>query len=190
MEAARRLERGGIPFRLVVVGDGRLRRRAERLARGPLEGRVHFEGRVTNVNLPRYYASADIFCSPARGGESFGMVLLEAMASGVPVVASDIPGYRSVLTPGREGIATPPRDPAALADALRSLLLDADARRRMSACGVETARRYAWPRVVSRLEEIYGSLAGGMGGDRGDGAGRPDGRGRREEAGAPLPAGA
>ncbi len=192
MEAARRLAREGTAFRLVVVGDGRLRRRAERLARGPLEGRVNFEGRVSNVHLPRYYASADIFCSPARGGESFGMVLLEAMASGVPVVASDIPGYRSVLTPGREGFVTPPRDPAALADALRALLLDPEGRRGMGARGVETARRYAWPRVVSRLEEIYGSLAGGPDGDAtGDGANwRPAGRGRREGAGAPLPAGA
>jgi phosphatidyl-myo-inositol alpha-mannosyltransferase len=161
MEAAQILAREGLDFRLIIVGDGWLRGRAEGMSRGALRGRVHFEGRVSNVNLPRYYASADVFCSPARGGESFGMVLLEAMASGVPVVASDIPGYRSVLTPGLEGIAPPPRDPRALATALRALLVDPEARRRMGLAGLSTSRRYAWPGIVTRLEEIYRALAGG-----------------------------
>jgi len=164
------LAREGHRFRVVVVGDGWLRWRAEWMATGDLRGRVRFVGRVTNANLPRYYASADIFCSPARGGESFGLVLLEAMACGLPVVASDLPGYRAVLAPGVQGIATPPRDPRALAAALRELLLDADLRARMGCRGIETARRHAWPRIVSRLEEIYASLAGracpAAGGDR------------------------
>jgi phosphatidylinositol alpha-mannosyltransferase len=163
MAAGQILAREGLDFRFVIVGDGRLRPRAERMSHGLLDGRVHFEGRVSNVRLPRYYASADIFCSPARGGESFGMVLLEAMASGVPVVASDIPGFRSVLTPGLEGIATPPRDPRALAFALQSLLADREARLRMGANGLATSRRYTWPLVVTRLEEIYHSLASGSG---------------------------
>src|SRR5205085_12379919 len=109
---------------------------------------------------PRYYASADLFCSPARGGESFGIVLLEAMACGVPVVATDLPGYRTVLTPGREGLTAPPRDPAALHVALRTLLRDPARAREMGARGVDTARRYAWPTIAARLDEIYGSLAG------------------------------
>jgi len=148
----------GARFRLIVVGDGRLRRRVERMASGALLGRVHFEGRVSNEHLPWYYASADIFCSPARGGESFGIVLLEAMASGVPVVATDLPGYRTVLTSGKEGLTVPPRNPRALADALELLLERPDLRSAMGARGIETAKRYAWPLIVTRLEEIYHSL--------------------------------
>ena len=169
LAACRILAREGHPFEVIIVGDGWLRWRAERLASGPLKRRVHFVGRVTNANLPRYYSSADIFCSPARGGESFGLVLLEAMACGIPVVASDLPGYRSVLTPGREGLTAAPRDPHALATALRMLLLDGDLRARMGRRGIETAGRYAWPGIVSRLEEIYTALAaGGAAGRRAD----------------------
>jgi len=160
MEGCLTLAEAKVPFRLIIVGDGALRRRIERMAHGPLEGRVHFEGRVSNEHLPRYYASADLFCSPARGGESFGIVLLEAMACGVPIVATDLPGYRTVLTPGREGLVVPPRDPAALAVALRALLQEPSRRADMGARGIETARRYAWPSVALQLEEIYGSLVG------------------------------
>jgi phosphatidylinositol alpha-mannosyltransferase len=163
LAACRILAREGVEFRLIVVGDGRIRARAERMSSGPLDGRVHFDGRVSNADLPRYYASADVFCSPARDRESFGMVLLEAMASGVPVVASDIPGYRAVVTPGENGLATPPRDPPALARALRTLLLDPERRAALAAGGLRTAQRHAWPRIVARLEEIYLELAGSPG---------------------------
>jgi phosphatidyl-myo-inositol alpha-mannosyltransferase len=158
MRACAELAHEGLPFRLILVGDGRLRGQVERMARGPLQGRVRFEGRVGHERLPRYYASADIFCSPARDGESFGLVLLEAMASGVPIVATDLAGYRTVLRHGKEGLMTPPRDPAALKAALRRLLGDAALRARMGAEGIETARAYGWERVVDRLEAIYGTL--------------------------------
>lgn len=159
MAACGRLAREGHRFRLVLVGDGALRSQITRLAGGALEGRVHFEGHVGHDHLPRYYASADIFCSPARGGESFGLVLLEAMASGVPVVATDLPGHRSVFTPGVEGITVPPRDPGALAVALARLLADASLRASMGALGVERARAFGWERIVDRLESMYRSLA-------------------------------
>ncbi|HYR52027.1 MAG TPA: glycosyltransferase family 4 protein [Candidatus Dormibacteraeota bacterium] len=160
MAACDALARDQVPFRLIVVGDGLLRRRIERMAGGALSGRVHFEGRVSNDRLPRYYASADLFCSPARGGESFGIVLLEAMASGVPIVATDLPGYRTVLTPGEEGLMVPTRDPQALAQALRTLLGRPDLRLAMGARGIATAQRFAWPAIVERLESIYASLLG------------------------------
>jgi phosphatidylinositol alpha-mannosyltransferase len=160
MAACSALARDSVPFRLIIVGDGRLKRRIEGMASGTLEGRVHFEGRVSNEHLPRYYASSDVFCSPARGGESFGMVLLEAMASGVPIVATDLPGYRTVLTPGSQGLAVPPRHPVALRQALETLLGRPDLRKEMGARGIETSRRYAWPSIVERLEEIYVSVAG------------------------------
>ena len=157
------LAREGIPFRLVLVGDGALRGTIGRLAGGALRGRVHFEGQVSHDALPQYYASADIFCSPARCGESFGLVLLEAMASGVAVVTTDLPGHRSVLTPGVEGIAVPPRDPVSLAGALRELILDPDKRERLGAHGIERARAFGWEPIVDRLESIYRALVQGGG---------------------------
>src|SRR6266850_163764 len=159
MRACAELAREAVPFRLILVGDGRLRGLVERLAHGPLEGKVHFEGKVGHERLPRYYASADIFCSPARDGESFGLVLLEAMASGVPIVATDLAGYRTVLTHEKEGLVAPPRNPSALAAALRRLLGDPALRAQMGARGIETARGYGWERIVDRLETIYSTLA-------------------------------
>jgi len=155
LEACERLAARGIEFRLTLVGDGRLRRSLERRARRTLPGRVVFEGQVPHERLPAYYAAADLFCSPARGSESFGLVLLEAMALGVPVVATDIPGYRCVVTPDREGTLVPPRDAPALAEALASLLRDPARRSRMGEAGIATAARYGWDRIAQDLERIY-----------------------------------
>jgi phosphatidylinositol alpha-mannosyltransferase len=130
------------------------------MATGVLRGRVHFEGRVRHDRLPRYYATADVFCSPALGGESFGLVLLEAMAAGTPVIATDIPGYRCVVTNGVDGLLLPPRDPAALADALRALLLDPARRAALASRGVATASRYGWDRIARDLEAVYGEATG------------------------------
>lgn len=160
MHACAILAREGHPFRLILVGDGRLRGTVERMAAGALRGRVHFEGRVRHDRLPRYYATADVFCSPARGSESFGLVLLEAMAAGAPVVATDIPGYRCVVTPGVDGLLLPRRDPAALADALRALLLDPERRAALGGRGVLTASRYGWDRIARDLEGVYAEALG------------------------------
>lgn len=159
IEACVILARDATPFRLVLVGDGALRPRVERMVNGsPLRGRVRFEGRVGHDRLPAYYASADVFCSPARGGESFGLVLLEAMACGVPVVATGIPGYRTVVTPDRDGEIVSPRDPVGLAIGLGRLLRDPRRRAHLRAHGLETARRHGWESVVDRLEAVYDSL--------------------------------
>lgn len=163
LEACERLAARGTDFRLILVGDGRLRPGLERRARRALPGRVVFEGQVPHERLPQYYATADLFCSPARGSESFGLVLLEAMALGVPVVASDIPGYRCVVSHGTEGLLTPPRDPVALADALGGLIEDPERRARMGAAGVRTAARFGWERVAHDLERIYASVLGARG---------------------------
>jgi phosphatidylinositol alpha-mannosyltransferase len=160
MRACASLRDEGLDFRLILVGDGRLRRIVERAAKHFPPGRVVLEGQVQHDRLPRYYASADIFCTPARGSESFGLVLLEAMAHGVPVVATDIPGYRSVVTHEQESLLVPPRDPGALARALGALLRDRARRERMGAAGVQTAARYGWDSVAERLEEIYLDVIG------------------------------
>ncbi len=118
-------------------------------------------GSVSPEELPRYYATADVFCSPATGQESFGIVLLEAMASGVAIAASDIPGYRTILKDGREGLLVPPRNPEALARAIVSLARDGGMRRALGAAGRERALRYDWPIIGRRLEAAYrGVLAG------------------------------
>jgi phosphatidyl-myo-inositol alpha-mannosyltransferase len=162
MHACGTLAREGRDFRLILVGDGTLRRQIERMAGGVLRGRVHFEGRVAHERLPAYYASADLFCSPARGGESFGMVLLEAMALGVPVLTTDLPGHRSVVTPGHDGVLVPRRDATALAAALARLLDDPAERRRLGENGLRTAAHFGWDDIAGRLEAIYASVVPAM----------------------------
>ena len=113
--------------RLVVVGGGKPDRFDGLMERYGVRN-VDFVGLVSPEELPRYYASCELFCAPSTSGESFGIVLLEAMASGRPVVAGDIPGYRSVMTNGKEGLLVPPKNPHALALAIVRLLADAPMR--------------------------------------------------------------
>ncbi|MBS1253720.1 MAG: Phosphatidyl-myo-inositol mannosyltransferase [Anaerolineales bacterium] len=122
-----------------------------------LEG-VHFVGYATSDELPRYYQTADVCCVPSTGFESFGIVLLEAMAAGTPVVASNIPGYREVLTDGKEGRSVPPGDVDELASATIALLNDPERRRQMGCAGRRTARDYRWEVIASRVYECYEML--------------------------------
>jgi len=119
---------------------------------------VHFVGRVTDDELARYYGTADVFCAPSTGMESFGIVLLEAMASGVPTVASDIDGYRDVMDDGVQGVLVEPEQPEALAAALVSLLRDPARRCAMGVAGREKALRFAWTVVADRVLEYYASV--------------------------------
>src|SRR3712207_116352 len=105
--------------------------------------------------LPIYYASCDLFCAPSTSGESFGIVLLEAMAAGVPVVAGDIPGYRSVIRPGVEGMLAPPKNAQALALALVRMMADTGLRRSLVAAGKQTAQQYDWTEVARRVLQVY-----------------------------------
>ena len=116
---------------------------------------VHFVGYVPEAEKPRYFRSCDVFCAPSLGYESFGIVLLEAMATGRPIVASNIPGYRSVLTNGCEGLLIEPADPLALAEALIRLLRDPELRQRMGERGRKTAASLAWPNVARRVFDVY-----------------------------------
>ena len=111
-------------LRLIVVGPGNLDPESHQIlsARNPAD--VELVGGVSYQDLPRYYASADIFCSPATGQESFGIVLLEAMAAGKPIVASAIEGYAGIIQNGEQGLLFPRKDPDALADTLATLIND------------------------------------------------------------------
>jgi len=123
-----------------------------------VEEHVHWAGVIPGEDRPRYYASCDVYCSPALGNESFGIVLLEAMATARPVVASNIQGYRKVLADGVEGVLVPPRDVDGIADAIAGLLKDPERRTRMGAAGRAKALTYAWPRITDRIEQLYYEL--------------------------------
>ena len=112
-------------------------------------------GRVDDDELWRRLHGADVLCAPSLGGESFGMVLTEAFAAGTPVVASEIAGYRQVVTHGRDGLLVPPGDALGLAEALRSLAVDPGRRREMGAAARERAADFAWPRVARQVTSVY-----------------------------------
>lgn len=142
-----------LPVELVVIGP-----EEEEVRRVALDDRlqgVRVLGRVDDETKHRELAACDVLCAPSLGGESFGMVLTEAFAQGVPVVASDIVGYRDVVTSGRDGILVPPGDALALAHSLRDLALRPERRRTMSEAARRAAASYAWPRVAQRVLAVY-----------------------------------
>ena len=149
------IERTGGRARLLIVGNSYLRPRLEASVSAALRGSIRFLGHVPAADLPRWYATGDIFVSPASGNESFGIVLLEAMAAGRPVVATDIPGYRSVIQPGENAEAFPPGDVAALARVLVRLVEDPARRAELAQRGRARALEFAWPQVTDRIEAVY-----------------------------------
>lgn len=141
--------------RLVVVGDGPDRQRCAELLPASVRPDVWFSGRVDEPTKARILASADVFVAPNTTGESFGIVLLEAMAAGLPVVASDIPGFRTVLGEGQHGRLVPPGDAAALAETLHLLVTSPPLRRAMGAAGRADVQRFAWQRIVDEVQAAY-----------------------------------
>jgi phosphatidylinositol alpha-mannosyltransferase len=156
LKAYRILRKTGCDCRLLVVGAGPLGREARRyVATRRLRG-VEFLGRVTDEEKAQLYRTADVYISPATGGESFGIVLLEAMAAGTAIVASDIHGYKGVLRRGREGLLVPPREPKAIAGAIARLLRDDELRRAMGEAGHERSLEFSWERVTAKVDDYYG----------------------------------
>ncbi|MGH2690903.1 MAG: glycosyltransferase family 4 protein [Actinomycetota bacterium] len=139
---------------LVVAGDGP-ERPALRELPAEARGRVVMLGNVAHDQLPPYHAASEVFCAPATGRESFGIVLVEAMAAGLPVIASDIPGYREVVREGVEGMLVPPGEPAALARVISDVMGDPDAAKRFGEAGRSRAKRYSWDTVAAEIEQIY-----------------------------------
>jgi phosphatidylinositol alpha-mannosyltransferase len=141
--------------RIVVVGHSFLRPWFERQVRAADKQHVVFAGAVPAAELPRWYASAHVVASPALKNESFGIVLLEAMAAGRPIVASDIPGYRAVVRSEDDGELVPPGDAQALGEAIVRLLEDPARRLALAARGRARAERFGWTNVAARLEDYY-----------------------------------
>ena len=155
LEAYSKLKWEQTNIRLIVVGPGNPDKESYRILSSHNLQDVEFVGRVSYDDLPRYYASSDIFCSPATGAESFGIVLLEAMAAGKPVVASDIEGFRGVMTEGEQGMFVPKKDSDALAKTLGILAKDAELRNKLGAQGRRLAEEYRWEVVAGRVEKYY-----------------------------------
>ncbi len=144
--------------RLWVGGDGP--ETAELQARVGGDPRITWLGRVSDEEKASRLRGADVFCAPSLGGESFGVVLLEAMAAQAPVVASDLIGYRAVARPGVDATLVPPGDARALAAVLRDVLADRDLAGELVAAGEERARSFSMVRLAERYLDLFrGALA-------------------------------
>jgi phosphatidylinositol alpha-mannosyltransferase len=159
------VERKGLPLLLRAFEALREHIPAELTVIGPSEAElapllidprgVRALGKVDDQVKQRELLAADVLAAPSLGGESFGMVLTEAFASGTAVVASDIAGYRDVVTHGRDGVLVPPSDPQALAEALRDLYYEPERRRELAKAAAKTAERFAWEHVALQVMEAY-----------------------------------
>jgi phosphatidylinositol alpha-mannosyltransferase len=149
--------------RLIVVGAFLKKEKANHLqyVRQHHLTSVRFVGHVSDEELPRYYRSCHVFCAPSIGFESFGIVLLEAMASGKPIVACDIPGYRDLIDDGKEGLLTPPKNESALAEAISRILRDPVLQLRMGEQGRIKASHYSWRKVALQVLDYYQGLLDG-----------------------------
>lgn len=124
------------------------------------DSRIEWLGRLSDDEKRRRLAGADVFCAPSLGGESFGVVLLEAMAARTPVVASAIAGYANVARAGDDALLVHPGDPSALASALSAALFDEAERARLRASGIERADQFAMRRLAAAYASMYVDLAG------------------------------
>jgi phosphatidylinositol alpha-mannosyltransferase len=143
---------------ILVVGRGDEEELAEEA--GGLAGHLRFLGLVDDAEKASAMGSADVYCAPNTGGESFGIVLVEAMAAGTAVVASDLHAFRRVLEDGTAGRLVPVEDSAALAAALIDLLGDDVARRDYVEAATRAVRRYDWSVVAREILRVYETVAG------------------------------
>jgi phosphatidylinositol alpha-mannosyltransferase len=149
LAAAALLRRRGVALELRVAGAGP----AERFRGRPGAAAARFLGTIGDAALAAEYRDADVFCAPSLGSEAFGLVLLEAMASGCPAVASDIPGYAEAARGA--ALLVPPRDAPALAGALARAATDAPLRARLAAAGRARAEALSWRLVAERVLHVY-----------------------------------
>ena len=156
LRAFRKLQRDGVRARLLLVGTGPGEREARRYVLTRQLDDVEFLGRVSEAQKAQLFKTADIYVSPATGRESFGIVLLEAMSAGAPIICSDIHGYRGVVRRERDGILVEPGNADALAASIRRLIDDPQLRAQLSRAGEERAQLFTWERVGQAVEEYYG----------------------------------
>jgi phosphatidylinositol alpha-mannosyltransferase len=142
--------------RLIVVGAGvRGRNKYEKISAELNINDIIYTGFVPDAELSSYYQSADIFCAPAINGESFGIILLEAMACGIPVIASNVPGYAGVISHEEDGLLVEPGNEDLLAQAIQLLSQDNLLRKKMSDKGQAKAEHYRWEYIAGQVMEYY-----------------------------------
>jgi phosphatidylinositol alpha-mannosyltransferase len=144
--------------RLVIVGEGGLMPDCQRLVRKLKLEDVFFEGFVPGPLLPGYYQRADLVCVPSTGNESFGIVVLEAMSSGTPVVASHINGFTTLIEDGKTGVFAQTRNPDSFAEAALAVLHSPELRHQLIENAQEKAQRYDWRNVAGQLLDYYEAL--------------------------------
>ncbi len=143
-------------LRLIVVGEGPLKDGCQKWVEKNKLKNVVFEEEVTEKEAPSYYRTADIFCSPAIYGESFGIVLIEAMASGIPVVAFANEGYKGVLEKTKGGkFLAKPKDYKTLSKKLEILIKNPRLRKEMGEWGIKEAQKYSWPKIADQVLAFY-----------------------------------
>jgi phosphatidylinositol alpha-mannosyltransferase len=138
----------------VVVGQGDPSRYQRFLEQNGVEDTI-FAGYVDAETLPRYYASCDVFCAPSTGRESFGVILLEAMATGKPVVAGANAGYSAVVRNGIDGLLVEPKDAQGLALAIVRVLADTELREMLRVNGLERVKEFSWEVVDGQVMRVY-----------------------------------
>jgi phosphatidylinositol alpha-mannosyltransferase len=143
---------------LIVVGSGPKIDYYRSLIPEKLRASVYFEGRASREVLPRYYRTCDVYVSPALGGEVFGIVLIEAMASGKPVVASAIPGYSEVIKDGYNGMLFNPRDPSDICEKVLRVLEDKNLAQALGRQGRRFALKHSWPTIAQQVLDYYHDL--------------------------------
>ena len=147
-------------LRLVVGGPGVPNSDSYRLMGERAINDVIFVGPVSDEDLPAYYQHADVFCAPNTGKESFGMILVEAMAAGTAVVASDIAGFRAVMRHEREGLLVEPKNEQQIAEAIERMILNPGERAQMAVAGRINSRQYNWKTVAEQVESYYEQVLG------------------------------
>jgi phosphatidylinositol alpha-mannosyltransferase len=145
---------GGI--RLIIIGEGDLKKQCQDFVKKHNLKEVYFEGEKTGQELVSYLNSSDIFCAPSIYGETFGIVLLEAMACELPVVAFANEGYKSILA-GKKGekFLVQPKDYRDLAKKLEILIENENLRKEMGKWGREEAKKYSWDRICDKILDFY-----------------------------------
>lgn len=143
---------------LIICGAGLLGYAYQEYITKEVKDNIYSAGLITGEERPHYYASCDVFCAPSIGHESFGIVLLEAMATGKAVVASDISGYRTIIEDGKQGFLTQPRSPTDIADRLIKVLKDTKLAKAMGKAGREKALTYSWEKITQQVESFYNEL--------------------------------
>ena len=158
LRAVRDLNKKQSNLRLIVAGSGPLEKDCRAWVRSNKLKNVVFEGEIKEKDVPSYYATCDIFCSPAIYGESFGIVLVEAMATGKPVVAFNNEGYRGVLGKGKgKRFLAKNRDYKDLARKLEALAKNSKLREEMGQWGIKESEKYSWPKIADEVLSFYKS---------------------------------